>query len=96
MYQRVPPNTSHRHLVSTLISTSKADFRGCAKWRSSITATRQAKPKDKAYTLPDPLGLSFFVAPSGIKKWYFRFTWLGKQVRISFGTYPDTGFKEAR
>lgn len=60
------------------------------------TAARQAKPKDKAYTLPDTLGLSLFVAPSGIKSWHFRFTWLGKQVRISFGTYPDTGLKEAR
>jgi len=60
------------------------------------TAARQAKPREKAYTLPDSLGLSLFVAPSGIKSWHFRFTWLGKQVRISFGTYPDTGLKEAR
>ncbi|MGA3827409.1 tyrosine-type recombinase/integrase [Pseudomonas chlororaphis] len=60
------------------------------------TAARQAKPKDKAYTLPDALGLSLFVAPNGIKSWHFRFTWLGKQARISFGTYPDTGLKEAR
>lgn len=60
------------------------------------TAARQAKPKDKAYTLSDALGLSLYVAPSGIKSWHFRFTWLGKQVRISFGTYPDTGLKEAR
>ncbi|WP_124373432.1 tyrosine-type recombinase/integrase [Pseudomonas chlororaphis] len=60
------------------------------------TTARQAKPKDKAYTLPDALGLSLFVAPSGIKSWHFRFTWLGKQVRISFGMYPDTGLKEAR
>ncbi|MBP5059569.1 tyrosine-type recombinase/integrase [Pseudomonas chlororaphis] len=60
------------------------------------TTARQAKPKDKAYTLPDALGLSLFVAPSCIKSWHFRFTWLGKQVRISFGMYPDTGLKEAR
>lgn len=60
------------------------------------TAARQAKPKDKAYTLHDALGLSLFVAPSGIKSWHFRFTWLAKQARISFGTYPDTGLKEAR
>lgn len=60
------------------------------------TAARQAKPKDKAYTLPDSLGLSLYVATTGIKSWHFRFTWLGKQARISFGTYPDTGLKEAR
>ncbi|MGE1156973.1 tyrosine-type recombinase/integrase [Pseudomonas kitaguniensis] len=62
----------------------------------SDTAARQAKPKDKAYTLPDSLGLSLYIATSGIKSWHFRFTWLGKQARISFGTYPDTGLKEAR
>ncbi|NJA59532.1 Arm DNA-binding domain-containing protein, partial [Streptomyces sp. NEAU-H3] len=60
------------------------------------TAARQAKPKEKAYTLPDSLGLALYVANSGIKSWHFRFTWLGKQARISFGTYPETGLKEAR
>lgn len=60
------------------------------------TAIRQAKPKEKAYTLPDSLGLSIYVAPAGIKSWHFRFTWLGKQARISLGTYPDVGLKEAR
>lgn len=60
------------------------------------TAAKQAKAKNKAYTLSDSLGLSLYVANSGIKSWHFRFTWLGKQARISFGTYPDTGLKEAR
>lgn len=60
------------------------------------TAARQAKPKDKAYTLADSLGLTLYIAPSGIKSWHFRFTWLGKQSRISFGTYPEIGIKEAR
>lgn len=60
------------------------------------TAARQAKPKEKPYTVPDALGLSLYVAPNGIKSWHFRFTWLAKQARISFGTYPDTGLKEAR
>jgi integrase len=60
------------------------------------TAARQAKPKEKAYTAPDALGLTLYIAPSGIKSWHFRFTWLGKQARISFGTYPDTSLKEAR
>lgn len=60
------------------------------------TAIRQAKTKEKAYTLPDSLGLSLYVAPGGVKSWHFRFTWLGKQARISLGTYPDIGLKEAR
>lgn len=60
------------------------------------TALRQAKPKEKPYTLSDSLGLTIYVAPNGIKSWHFRFTWLGKQARISLGTYPEVGLKEAR
>ncbi|PLR62873.1 integrase [Pseudomonas sp. QC2] len=60
------------------------------------TAAKQAKPREKGYTIPDSLGLSLYVAQSGVKSWHFRFTWLGKQVRISIGTYPETGLKEAR
>ena len=60
------------------------------------TAARQAKPRAKPYTLADSLGLFLYIAPSGVKSWHFRFTWLGKQARISMGTYPDVGLKEAR
>ncbi|UNK68410.1 tyrosine-type recombinase/integrase [Pseudomonas simiae] len=60
------------------------------------TAAKQAKARENGYTIPDSLGLSLYVAPSGVKSWHFRFTWLGKQVRISIGTYPETGLKEAR
>lgn len=62
----------------------------------SDTAVRQAKPRDKDYTLPDLDGLSLFVAASGTKSWHFRFTWQGKRVRISFGTYPELSLKDAR
>jgi integrase len=60
------------------------------------TALRQAKPRGKAFTLSDSLGLTIYVAPNGVKSWHFRFTWLGTQVRISLGTYPEVGLKEAR
>ncbi|MDG9783889.1 tyrosine-type recombinase/integrase [Metapseudomonas otitidis] len=60
------------------------------------TAARQAKPKDKPYTIPDTLGLSLYIAPSGVKSWHFRFTWLGRQARISLGVYPDVSLKDAR
>ena len=62
----------------------------------SDTAARQAKAKEKGYTLADSLGLSLYIAASGVKSWHFRFTWLDKQARISFGTYPEIGLKEAR
>lgn len=62
----------------------------------SDTAVRQAKPKDKDYTLPDLDGLALFIAARGTKSWHFRFSWQGKQARISLGTYPEISLKEAR
>ncbi|WP_434729087.1 tyrosine-type recombinase/integrase [Pseudomonas soli] len=60
------------------------------------TAARQAKPKDKAYTLKDGDGLFLYVAKSGTKSWHFRFTWHGSQERISMGTYPEISLRDAR
>ncbi|ENU4118519.1 tyrosine-type recombinase/integrase [Pseudomonas aeruginosa] len=60
------------------------------------TAVRQTKPRDTNYSLTDADGLSLFVSVKGTKAWHFRFTWKGKQFRISLGTYPELSLKEAR
>ncbi len=60
------------------------------------TAARQAKPQDKAYTIMDGDGLSLYVAPNGTKSWHFRFSWHGKQPRMSLGTYPEISLRDAR
>ena len=60
------------------------------------TAVRQAKAADKEYSLTDGSGLSLFVATNGTKSWHFRFSWHGKQPRMSLGTYPEISLKEAR
>lgn len=60
------------------------------------TAVRQAKPAEKDFTLTDGSGLSLFVASNGTKSWHFRFSWHGKQPRMSLGTYPEITLKEAR
>lgn len=60
------------------------------------TAVRQAKPTGRDYTLKDGDGLALFVGASGAKNWHFRFSWAGKQPRISLGTYPEISLKEAR
>lgn len=62
----------------------------------SDTAVRQAKPKEKDYSVRDALGLFLHVGKNGTKAWHFRFTWLGKQARISLGTYPDVSLSAAR
>lgn len=60
------------------------------------TAVRQAKSADKDFTITDGSGLSLFIATNGTKCWHFRFSWHGKQPRMSLGTYPEITLKEAR
>ncbi|MCQ2997252.1 Arm DNA-binding domain-containing protein [Pseudomonas syringae] len=60
------------------------------------TAVRQSKPKDKDYSLSDSDGLALFVSTRGVKSWHFRYSWHGKQPRISLGTYPEITLREAR
>jgi Arm DNA-binding domain len=62
----------------------------------SGTNVRRVRAKDKDYTLSDTDGLALFVSAKGSKYWYFRFCWGGKQQRISLGTYPEIGLKDAR
>lgn len=62
----------------------------------SDLAVRRAKVQEKEYTLKDGDGLFLNIHPNGSKYWLFRFSWQGKQTRISFGTYPSLGLKEAR
>ncbi|MCW2478011.1 tyrosine-type recombinase/integrase [Candidatus Symbiopectobacterium sp. NZEC135] len=62
----------------------------------SAIAVRQAKAIGKAYTIPDDNGLSLYVTSSGGKSWHFRYYWLGKQQRLSLGTYPKVSLQEAR
>jgi hypothetical protein len=60
------------------------------------TAVRQAKATGTAYTLGDIDGLSLAVSPHGGKSWHFRYYWMGKQKRMSLGTYPKVSLREAR
>lgn len=60
------------------------------------TVVRQAKPADRSFTLTDASGLSLYVAPNGTKSWHFRFSWHGKQPRMSLGTYNHAEYVEQR
>ena len=62
----------------------------------SDMAVRRAKATGKAYALYDTLGLSLAVTANGGKSWHFRYYWLNKRKRISFGTYPEVSLVEAR
>ncbi|MCW5230502.1 DUF4102 domain-containing protein [Verminephrobacter eiseniae] len=62
----------------------------------SDATVRQARPKSKDYTLTDSDGLTLYVSTSGSRIWKFRFYWVGQQQRMSFGSYPEVGLKDAR
>jgi integrase len=62
----------------------------------SDMAVRQARATGKAYTLGDIDGLSLAVSDMGGRSWHFRYRWAGKQKRMSLGTYPEVGLREAR
>lgn len=57
---------------------------------------KAAKAKDKAYTLKDIKGLSINVSSTGVKSWFFRFSWNKKMQRLTLGQYPEISLVAAR
>lgn len=57
---------------------------------------KNAKPKDKDYTIKIDQGLTLLVTKSGGKLWRFRYTYFGKRTHISLGKYPQITIRQAR
>lgn len=62
------------------------------------TEVKQAKPKEKVYTLSDGGGLQLRVKPNGSKLWLFDYFRPYTKVRtsLSFGSYPEVSIADAR
>lgn len=60
------------------------------------TAIKNAKPKEKEYTLPDGNGLQLVIKTDGRKFWEIRYTINGKAKQTTAGTYPTVSLKDAR
>lgn len=60
------------------------------------TSIRNAKPGPKPIKLFDERGLFLLVQPSGGKLWRLKYRYLGKEKKLSLGTYPDVSLKVAR
>lgn len=58
---------------------------------------RNAKPREKPYSLTDGHGLYIEIMPSGSKLWRMKFPQRGRgENRLSFGAYPVVTLQEAR
>jgi integrase len=61
------------------------------------TAIRNAKPRDKTYTLGDGEGMYLEVMPNGTRFWRMAYRQAnGKKNRLTFGKYPEVSLAEAR
>jgi len=62
------------------------------------TEVKQAKPKEKIYTLSDGDGLQLRIKPNGSKLWLFdyRRPYTKKRTCLSFGSFPELSLAEAR
>jgi len=62
----------------------------------SDAACKNAKPRERSYTLADGGGLHLLVKFNGARLWQYRATVQGKPILMSLGQYPDVGLSEAR
>jgi len=62
------------------------------------TQIKQAKPKEKEYSLSDGFGLQLIIKPSGTKNWIFKYykPFTKKRTNLSFGKYPHITLADAR
>jgi len=62
------------------------------------TEVKQAKPKDKVYSLSDGGGLQLRVKPNGSRLWLFDYyrPYTKKRTSLSFGSFPAVSIAEAR
>jgi hypothetical protein len=64
----------------------------------SDTQVKQAKPKDKEYTLADGNGLQLRVRSNGSKLWVLIYSqpYTKKRTNLGLGKYPDVSLSRAR
>jgi integrase len=55
-----------------------------------------AKPRDKAFKLPDSGGLYLHVSTAGTKSWRYKYRKSGKEKLLVIGRHPDVSLKSAR
>jgi hypothetical protein len=63
----------------------------------SDTTCKNAKPTpERAYKLPDEMGMYLLVNPNGSKYFRLKYRFEGKEKTLALGVYPETSLKQAR
>ena len=57
---------------------------------------KNAKPKEKNYTINVDARLSLLIKATGGKLWRFRYSFLAKRCMISLGKYPQISMSQAK
>lgn len=56
---------------------------------------KSLKPDSKMYQIREGKGFAIRVLPSGIKTWYYIYTFKGKRRQLNLGNYPETSLSSA-
>ena len=59
-------------------------------------AVKRLSKKAKTFEVLDAGGLYLRIAPSGLKSWVFRYSFDGRQLRVTLGQWPGIGLTDAR
>lgn len=62
----------------------------------SIKQIEAARPTDRERKIFDEKGLYLSIAPNGSRHWRMKYRYLGKEKKLSFGSYPEVTLKSAR
>lgn len=84
------------HFGATLGASGSHRVGVAPKMSLTDIKVKSIKPNTKIVRYYDEKGLYLEVAPSGGKWWRFKYRFESKEKRLSLGTYPDVGLKEAR
>ncbi|MFL9840518.1 integrase arm-type DNA-binding domain-containing protein [Sphingomonas sp. ST-64] len=62
----------------------------------TVKEIENASLKDRAWKLWDERGLYLLISKAGSRTWQFKYTYLGKEKKMSLGAYPEVSLKAAR
>lgn len=62
----------------------------------TVKEIENAPLKDRAWKLWDERGLYLLISKAGSRTWQFKYTYLGKEKKMSLGAYPEVSLKAAR